>query len=60
MIWEVDEDCDGMVSWLEFQNMYTRCEGAYGRCGSPPRCHALEEKGETGSHTTATWYRFVP
>jgi isopentenyldiphosphate isomerase len=24
MIWEVDEDCDGMVSWLEFQNMYTR------------------------------------
>ena len=25
MIWEVDEDCDGMVSWLEFQTMYTRC-----------------------------------
>ena len=24
MIWEVDEDCDGMVSWAEFQVMYTR------------------------------------
>ena len=24
MIWEVDEDCDGMVSWVEFQTMYTR------------------------------------
>ena len=24
MIWEVDEDCDGMVSWTEFQTMYTR------------------------------------
>lgn len=25
MIWEVDEDCDGCVSWLEFQNAYSRC-----------------------------------
>jgi hypothetical protein len=25
MIWEVDDDCDGCVSWLEFQTMYTRC-----------------------------------
>lgn len=25
MIWEVDEDCDGAVSWAEFQAMYHRC-----------------------------------
>mmetsp|Transcript_39544 Transcript_39544/g.75773 ORF Transcript_39544/g.75773 Transcript_39544/m.75773 type:complete len:186 (+) Transcript_39544:332-889(+) len=25
MIWEVDEDCDNCVSWLEFQSMYRRC-----------------------------------
>mmetsp|Transcript_39922 Transcript_39922/g.55499 ORF Transcript_39922/g.55499 Transcript_39922/m.55499 type:complete len:185 (+) Transcript_39922:254-808(+) len=25
MIWEVDEDCDQCVSWLEFQSMYRRC-----------------------------------
>eukprot|EP00955_Chlamydomonas_euryale_P114259 366262-Chlamydomonas_euryale.AAC.5 len=31
MIWEVDDDCDGCVSWLEFQTMYTRC--ALHTCG---------------------------
>lgn len=25
MLWEVDEDCDGCISWEEFQNLYTRC-----------------------------------
>jgi len=35
MIWEVDEDCDGMVSWLEFQNMYTR--GRDDKTGYEPR-----------------------
>lgn len=25
MIWEVDEDCDGCISLLEFQTLYTRC-----------------------------------
>ncbi|KAK9828345.1 hypothetical protein WJX74_010159 [Apatococcus lobatus] len=25
MIWEVDEDCDGSLSWIEFQAMYHRC-----------------------------------
>ncbi|KAJ1630331.1 hypothetical protein T492DRAFT_554792, partial [Pavlovales sp. CCMP2436] len=25
MIWEVDEDCDGQVSWAEFELMFTRC-----------------------------------
>lgn len=25
MIWEVDEDCDGSLSWVEFQAMYHRC-----------------------------------
>uniref|UniRef100_A0A7S0V8N5 EF-hand domain-containing protein n=1 Tax=Polytomella parva TaxID=51329 RepID=A0A7S0V8N5_9CHLO len=25
MIWEVDEDCDNCISWLEFQTLYTRC-----------------------------------
>ena len=36
MIWEVDEDCDGMVSWLEFQTMYTRCVYGY---MYPCACH---------------------
>ena len=31
MIWEVDEDCDGMVSWVEFQTMYTRQVNLSGR-----------------------------
>lgn len=35
MIWEVDEDCDGMVSWLEFKNMYTR--GRDDKTGYEPR-----------------------
>lgn len=35
MIWEVDEDCDGMVSWIEFQNMYTR--GRDDKTGYEPR-----------------------
>ena len=38
MIWEVDEDCDGMVSWLEFQTMYTRCAPVY-RYMEPCACH---------------------
>ena len=25
MIWEVDEDCDGLVDWPEFQAMWGRC-----------------------------------
>lgn len=25
MLWEVDEDCDGCISWQEFQTLYTRC-----------------------------------
>ncbi|MEW5299884.1 MAG: hypothetical protein WDW38_011607 [Sanguina aurantia] len=25
MLWEVDEDCDGCISWEEFQNLYTKC-----------------------------------
>lgn len=25
MIWEVDEDSDGHISWPEFQEMFTRC-----------------------------------
>lgn len=25
LIWEVDEDCDGCISWQEFQRMYHRC-----------------------------------
>ena len=25
MVWEVDEDCDGCVSWAEFQAMFERC-----------------------------------
>ena len=26
MIWEVDEDCDGSLSWPEFQQMHHRCD----------------------------------
>ena len=25
MIWEVDDDLDGMISWEEFDRMYLRC-----------------------------------
>lgn len=25
IIWEVDEDCDGCISWAEFQRLYHRC-----------------------------------
>jgi len=25
MIWEVDDDIDGVVSWKEYINMYKRC-----------------------------------
>jgi calmodulin len=25
LIWEVDEDCDGCISWQEFQRLYHRC-----------------------------------
>uniref|UniRef100_A0A7R9VD05 EF-hand domain-containing protein n=1 Tax=Chlamydomonas euryale TaxID=1486919 RepID=A0A7R9VD05_9CHLO len=35
MIWEVDDDCDGCVSWLEFQTMYTR--GRDDKTGYEPR-----------------------
>ncbi|GMH32255.1 hypothetical protein BSKO_00089 [Bryopsis sp. KO-2023] len=35
MIWEVDEDCDGAVSWVEFQAMYHRCRND--RTGYEPR-----------------------
>lgn len=26
MIWEVDEDCDGGLTWQEFQAMHQRCD----------------------------------
>ena len=26
LIWEVDEDCDGLVNWAEFQRMWQRCQ----------------------------------
>ena len=33
MIWEVDEDCDGLVKWPEFQAMWQRCrEDKAGAC----------------------------
>jgi len=35
MIWEVDEDCDGCISWVEFQNLYTR--GRDDKTGYEPR-----------------------
>ncbi len=35
MIWEVDEDCDGCISWLEFRNLYTR--GRDDKTGYEPR-----------------------
>lgn len=35
MIWEVDEDCDGRLSWLEFQNAYSR--GRDDKTGYEPR-----------------------
>eukprot|EP00879_Flechtneria_rotunda_P008116 GHRR01008501.1.p1 GENE.GHRR01008501.1~~GHRR01008501.1.p1 ORF type:complete len:190 (+),score=47.52 GHRR01008501.1:243-812(+) len=25
LVWEVDEDCDGCISWQEFQELYHRC-----------------------------------
>jgi calmodulin len=25
LLWEVDEDCDGAVSWAEFQRLFRRC-----------------------------------
>jgi calmodulin len=25
LLWEVDEDCDGCISWQEFQRLYHRC-----------------------------------
>eukprot|EP00877_Chromochloris_zofingiensis_P013655 jgi/Chrzof1/8543/Cz03g15030.t1 len=25
LLWEVDEDCDGCISWTEFQRLYHRC-----------------------------------
>ena len=25
IIWEADEDCDGCLTWAEFQSMYDRC-----------------------------------
>ena len=25
MIWEVDEDCDGMIDWENFIQLYVRC-----------------------------------
>lgn len=35
LLWEVDEDCDGGVTWAEFQRLYRRCreDGA----GTEPR-----------------------
>ena len=38
MIWEVDEDCDGLVDWPEFQAMWGRCRE--------------DKAGESGRHGT--------
>jgi len=35
MIWEVDEDYDRCISWVEFQAMYQRCRGD--KAGIEPR-----------------------
>eukprot|EP00898_Chlorokybus_atmophyticus_P002172 jgi/Chlat1/2956/Chrsp2S08911 len=35
MIWEVDEDCDKVVTWVEFQQMYNRCRND--KTGYEPR-----------------------
>jgi Ca2+-binding EF-hand superfamily protein len=35
MIWEVDEDCDGCVSWVEFQLMFDRARND--RTGHEPK-----------------------
>ncbi|PSC72095.1 outer dynein arm-docking complex subunit 3 isoform B [Micractinium conductrix] len=35
MIWEVDEDCDGLVKWPEFQAMWQRCRED--KAGTEPR-----------------------
>lgn len=33
LIWEVDEDCDGCISWQEFQKLYHRCrQDSTGKC----------------------------
>jgi len=44
MIWEVDEDCDGHVSWAEFELMYMRCK-ADQVCTRMPRPRALRARG---------------
>jgi len=35
LLWEVDEDCDGAVTWAEFQRLYRRCREDAG--GTEPR-----------------------
>ncbi|KAF8055671.1 CMD1 [Scenedesmus sp. PABB004] len=35
LIWEVDEDCDGCISWAEFQRLYHRCR--QDSAGTEPR-----------------------
>lgn len=43
MIWEVDEDCDGLVNWPEFQAMWQRCrEDKAGALHRPFRASARE------------------
>ena len=43
MIWEVDEDCDHMVSWDEFKLMFHRCrtDRVSARPPPPEPLHAL-------------------
>ena len=43
MIWEVDEDCDGSLSWPEFQQMHHRCDNdATGKL----QLHAQQQQGQ--------------
>ncbi|QDZ22294.1 EF-hand domain-containing protein [Chloropicon primus] len=42
IIWEVDEDCDKMVSWQEFTDMYDRCRKDKTGC-EPKRLYFIVE-----------------
>ena len=42
IIWEVDEDCDKMVSWQEFTEMYDRCRKDKTGC-EPKRLYFIVE-----------------
>ena len=44
MIWEVDEDCDTCVSWVEFQLMFERCSSDKAR-----HCHRSRTRHPTSA-----------